>query len=181
MQRDIDRILLTRGEIATRVASLADELMADIGIVSEGEEIVLVPVLTGSIIFVADLIRHLPVKVRLDVITASSYPGKATASQGVSIAGKLPDDLTARHVIIVDDILDSGRTITAIRGEISKRGPASVRACVLLSKNLPSADSVVCEYVGFDIPDEFVVGYGLDYDGYYRNLPDIGVLKPDAL
>lgn len=161
---------------------MGDEISRDLAhLVEAGDEIVLVPILVGSMIFVADLIRHLPQKIRISVVTVSSYPGTATRSQGVRIEGSLPDDLAAKHVLIVDDILDSGRTISRIRAELEARGPRSLRACVLLRKRVPAALAVECEYVGFDIPDEFVVGYGLDYDNYYRNLPEIGVLKREAM
>ena len=96
-------------------------------------------------------------------------------------AGVKPETLAGKHVLIVDDILDSGTTIRRIRGEIEQCAPKEVKACVLLRKTIPSALQTPCEFVGFDIPDVFVVGYGLDYDDYYRNLPDIGVLKPEAL
>ena len=182
MRDDIESILIPREKIAARIRELGAALSREIdGLGDDDGEVIIVPVLTGSIIFVADLMRELPQKVRIDVITASSYPGKATTSQGVSIIGQLPEQLEGHHVIIVDDILDSGNTIRKIREEMESRNPASVRTCVLLRKQIPSAMETPCEYVGFDIPDEFVVGYGLDYDHYYRNLPDIVVLKRDVL
>ena len=186
MQGDIERILISRDRIAARIRELAGQIGRDLTGLSKtsgGGEIVLVPILTGSIIFVADLMRELPYKVRINVVTVSSYPGKATETKGAAIAGSLPQDheLAGKHVLIVDDILDSGSTIRLIREEVLRRKPRSVRACVLLRKTRPSAMETPCEYVGFDIPDEFVVGYGLDYDNYYRNLPDIGTLKKEAM
>ena len=183
MRADIDKILISRTEIAQRIAELAAEITRDLDDLRRDgeEEIVLVPILTGGLIFVADLMRELPHKIRLSVVTASSYPVKSTVSKGAQLAGSLPDDLAGKHVLIVDDILDSGSTIRLIREEISKRHPKSVRACVLLRKRIPSAMQTPCEYVGFDIPDEFVVGYGFDYDNYYRNLPDIGTLKEEVM
>lgn len=181
MYHDIDRILISRDQIAERVEALAAEIRAHLDVIDDDEEIVLVPVLTGAVIFVADLIRHLPQKVRIHVITASSYLGKSMESSGDPSLGNLPESLGGKHVLIVDDILDSGTTIRRIRAELELLGPRSLGACVLLRKTIPSAMETPCEYVGFDIPDEFVVGYGLDYDGYYRNLPDIGVLRADAL
>jgi hypoxanthine phosphoribosyltransferase len=183
---DIDRILIDRTRIAARIREMGAQIRNDYEAVlrqSGGAgEIVLVPVLTGSIIFVADLMRELPHKVRISVLGASSYPGASTASTGtVTLTGGLPDDMSGKHVLIVDDILDSGRTIRRIREEIQRRHPRSVRACVLLRKTVPAAMSTPCEYVGFDIPDEFVVGYGLDYDNFYRNLPDIGTLKKEVV
>jgi hypoxanthine phosphoribosyltransferase len=125
--------------------------------------------------------RCLPQKIRIGVIAASSYPGKSTSSKGVAIAGELPADLEGKHVLVVDDVLDSGNTIRMVREEIASRRPRSLRTCVLLRKQTAAATATPCEYVGFDIPDEFVVGYGLDYDDYYRNLPDIGTLKKEAM
>ncbi len=181
VQQDIDRILIDRNRIAERIEDLAAEIRGDLDLLAEDVEVVLVPILTGSIIFLADLIRHLPQKIRIEVTTSSSYVGKATKSSGDPILGGLPDDLAGKHVLIVDDILDSGTTIRRVRREIERRRPRSVHACVLVRKMIASAIETPCEYIGFDIPDEFVVGYGLDYDGYYRNLPDIGVPKKEAL
>ena len=181
VEHDIDRILIDRHRIAQRIADLGAEIRRDLDDLDDESEIMLVPILTGSIIFVADLIRHLPHKIRIGVVTASSYPGATTQSKGAQIAGALPRDLEGKHVLIIDDILDSGSTIRLIRQEIAKRHPKSLRTCVLLRKTIPSALETPCEYIGFDIPDEFVVGCGLDYNNYYRNLPDICVLKKEAL
>jgi hypoxanthine phosphoribosyltransferase len=177
MHRDIEKVLIPRGAIARRVEALAIEIMNDIGGTASDGQLLLVPVLTGSLVFVADLVRHLPVKMRIGVVTASSYPGASTTSTGTVEMGPLPPDMTGCDVLIVDDILDSGRTITRIRGEIEASAPNSVRACVMLRKKIPAAMATKCEYVGFDIEDEFAVGYGLDYDGYYRNLPDVCALR----
>jgi hypoxanthine phosphoribosyltransferase len=114
-------------------------------------------------------------------VTVSSYPGRSTTSQGARIAGPGVDDLEGRHVLVVDDILDSGGTLRLMRQELSRRNPKSLRTCVLLRKERPSAMSTPCDYVGFDIPDVFVVGYGLDYNNHYRNLPDIGTLRKEAM
>ena len=180
VQADIERILIDRERIRERVHELGEEISRDLDTLGDGE-IVLVPILTGSIIFVADLMRQLKQKVRIGVVTVSSYPGKSMESKGAALAGALPEEIEGKHLLIVDDILDSGKTIRLIRDVVQDRNPASVRTCVLLRKEIPAALATPCEYVGFDIPDEFVVGYGLDYDNYYRNLPDIGVLKQDAL
>lgn len=180
MLGDIERILISRDRIAERIREMGAAIRRDLADLSQDGEIVLVPILTGSIIFVADLMRELPNKMRISVVAASSYPDKATRSKGVQISS-LPDDLTGKHVLIIDDILDSGSTIRVIRDQIAARHPRSLRACVLLRKTIPSALATQCEYVGFDIPNEFVVGYGLDYNNYYRNLPDIGTLKKEAM
>lgn len=174
---DIDHILISRGAISDRVRELGEAITKDLGPKGEDREIVVVAVMTGSIIFVADLMRCLPMKVRIQITTASSYIGESIQSTGNPVIGDLPD-VKDKHVLLVDDILDSGKTLTRIRGELQQGKPNSIHSCVLLRKKLPSAMEVPCEYIGFDIEDEFVVGYGLDYDGYYRNFPDIGVICP---
>jgi hypoxanthine phosphoribosyltransferase len=178
---DLDKILITREQIAARVKELGTAIQRDLDALDEAADIVLVPILTGSVIFVADLMRHLSLKVRISVATVRSYPGQTTESRGAEVEGALPADLEGKHVLVVDDILDSGGTIRLMREEIMKRHPASLRVCVLLRKTIPSALGTPVEYIGFDIPDEFVVGYGLDYDNYYRNLPEIGVLKKELM
>lgn len=177
MIRDIDRILIARGAISDRVRALGEAISRHLEDIDAKQEIVLVAVMTGSLIFVADLVRHLPMKIRIQLVTANSYIGKSTASNSNPAVGELPD-VKDRHVLLVDDILDSGKTLTRIRSELELLNPQSIQSCVLLRKKLPSAMEVPCEYVGFEIEDEFVVGYGLDYDGYYRNFPDIGVICP---
>lgn len=181
MRADIDHVLISREQIHRRIREMGEEIARDLASLGPDAEIVLVPILTGSLIFVADLVRELPLKLKLSVVTVSSYPGKSTSAKKAAIIGALPDDLAGKDVVIVDDILDSGQTISLIRGEIEARRPRSLRTCVLLRKTIPTALATPCEYVGFDIPDEFVVGYGLDYDSYYRNLPDVCTLKREVL
>ncbi len=181
VQADLDQILVDRDRIAGRVAELAAAVSRDLAQNAGDAEIVLVPILTGSIIFLADLIRLLPQKLRIEVVNVTSYPGKSVSSQGSKIVDALSESVEGKHVLVVDDILDSGGTIKLIRAELTKQNPKSLRTCVLLRKQRPSALDTPCEYVGFDIPDVFVVGYGLDYNGYYRNLPDIGTLKKEAM
>lgn len=176
MIQDIDQILIARGAISDRVRELGEAITKNLEDVGE-HEIALVAVMTGSLIFVADLMRHLPMKIQIQLMTASSYIGKSTKSNNDPMLGKLPE-VKDMHVLLVDDILDSGKTLTRIRTELEQLQPRSIQSCVLLRKKLDSAMHVPCEYVGFDIEDEFVVGYGLDYDGYYRNLPDIGIISP---
>jgi hypoxanthine phosphoribosyltransferase len=179
MLGDIDKVLIDRDRIARRVRELGQEISDDLARLGDDAEVMLVPILTGSIIFVADLIRHMPRKMRISLVTVTSYPGQSTRSQGAQLDGDLRDDLTGKHILIVDDVLDSGGTIRLIRQAVEQRRPASVRVCVLLRKRLPAALETPCDYVGFDIPNEFVVGYGLDYDNYYRNLPDVATLRSD--
>jgi hypoxanthine phosphoribosyltransferase len=178
---DIDRILIDRNRIAQRISALAAEIRRDWADWNLDDEIVLIPVLTGAMIFVADLMRHLPHKFRINVVSASSYQGRSTKSAGEPAVQGLPQDLHDKHVLIIDDILDSGRTIRRIQALVSERNPLTMHTCVLLRKKLPVAMQTPVSYVGFEIEDEFVVGYGLDFDGYYRNLPDIGVPKANLL
>jgi hypoxanthine phosphoribosyltransferase len=182
MIQDIERILIARGAISDRVRALGEAITKKLVDVdpNQEQEIVLVAVMTGSLIFVADLMRHLPMKIQIQLMSASSYIGKTTESNNDPVLGKLPD-VQGRHVLLVDDILDSGKTLTRIRSELQTLEPKSIHSCVLLRKKLPTAMEVPCEFVGFEIEDEFVVGYGLDYDGFYRNLPDIGVICPTAI
>jgi hypoxanthine phosphoribosyltransferase len=179
------RVLIDRGRIAARVAELGAAITSDLltsGVDQPGRRLVLVPVLTGSLVFVSDLIRHIPLKLSIRPVTVSSYPGAATTSQGASISGDLPTDLEGADVLILDDILDSGRTLGLLRRVLEAQRPRSVRIAVLLDKLKPAGrdEHVAVEYAGFVIGTEFVVGYGLDFDGYFRNLPDIGVLMTEA-
>jgi len=187
MLRDLERILIDRHTIAARVDEIARAMSADFTrdlaeIPADEREgkIVLIPVLTGSIVFVADLIRHLPIKLSLGLVAVSSYPGKSMESKGVAMRGELPKNLTGKHVVLIDDILDSGQTLDVLSKLILEQKPASLRLCVLLRKPGKSSINLNPDYVGFDIPDEFVVGYGLDYDGFYRNYPEIATLRPEA-
>ena len=183
MEADVDRVLIDRARIAARVRELAGAIARDLGphVATGGEPCVtLIAVLTGSLIFLSDLIRQMPLMMRVRLVAVSSYPGTATSSVGPRMDGQLPEDLTGQHVLIVDDILDSGKTIAMVRGLVERRNPASVRTCALLRKQIASAMDVHADYVGFDIPNEFVVGYGLDYNGLYRNLPDVVTLKAEV-
>jgi hypoxanthine phosphoribosyltransferase len=128
-------------------------------------------------VFCADLMRQMPVRMNLGLMTVSSYPGQSLRTQGASLLGSQLGDIRDRHVLLMDDILDSGGTIRLVVPLLRQMGPASVRTAVLLRKDRPAARETPVDYVGFEIPDEFVVGYGLDYGNYYRNLPDIVTLK----
>lgn len=186
MFRDIDRVLIDRESIAARVRTLGAEVAADLQRAIERHhddpeeaQVVLIPILTGALVFTADLIRQMPLMMSLRVVAVSSYPGKSMASKGAKIAGELPQNLAGKHVVIVDDILDTGQTLAVVKRLIQEQGPASVRICVLLRKpESARREKIEADYAGFDIPDEFVVGYGLDYDGFYRNYPQIAVLRP---
>lgn len=187
IHRDIENVLIPRDRIAERVRELGAHIARDLQVdlareIASGAEqrVVLIPVLTGAMVFVADLIREIPLKLSIEVVGVSSYPGKSVESKGVSIRHELPRALRGTHVLIVDDILDSGQTLDVVTRLVREQAPASVRTCVLLRKPGKARVPFVPDYVGFDIPDEFVVGYGLDYDGYYRNYPQIATLKPEA-
>lgn len=188
MHADLDRTLLTGDQIASRVVEIGRTLSADLerqiardGGEADASSIVIIPIMTGAMIFTADLIRQMPLKLSLRVVAVSSYPGQSTQSKGAKLAGEIPSDLAGKHVVIVDDILDSGQTLGLVREVVAGRGPASVRIAVLLRKpGQRRVREVHADYIGFEIPDEFVVGYGLDYDGYYRNLPQIATLKPEV-
>jgi hypoxanthine phosphoribosyltransferase len=174
MQDDISSILIDRYAIQARIYKMALQIAADYG----QTEFVLVPLLTGSIIFVADLVRHMPMRMKIEVLAVSSYPGTSTTSQGPKILFPHKFDLSHKHVLIIDDILDSGKTLAYVTGLLVDSGAQSVKTCVLLRKQVAIQQHFTANYIGFEIPDEFVVGYGLDYNDYYRNLPDIAILHP---
>ena len=183
MDRDIDRILIPQERIAARVRELARDIIADHTPprMPGDPEITIVPILTGAMIFCCDLIRRIPLAMKIGLMTVSSYPGASLRTQGSQVLGQQLGDVRGRHVLIVDDILDSGGTIRAVVPMVQSLGAASVKTCVLLRKDRPAAKETAVDYVGFEIPDEFVVGYGLDYNNYYRNLPDIVTLKAEAI
>ncbi len=180
MRDDIHRILIPGEMIADRVRQLAAEITRDHTPprVSGEAEVTIVPILTGALVFTADLIRAIPLPIKINLMTVSSYPGQSVRSQGVSVLSEQLRDVKGRHVVLVDDILDSGQTLATVKPLVAKLGAASVKTCVLLKKQLATKAAIDADYVGFEIPDEFVVGYGLDFNSVYRNLPDIVVLKP---
>lgn len=169
----VGAVLVTRRRIARRVAALAERIAESFG----DEEMTIVAVLTGVLVFLADLLRRLPTRIRVEVVSLSSYPGAAVQSRGPSFRLWPVGDLVGRHVLVLDDILDTGQTLACLLDRVRSLGAASVRTCVLLRKNCPRVERVEPDWVGFDVPDAFVVGYGLDHDGLYRNLPDIRVLE----
>ena len=179
MERDIDRILLHHDQISERVHAIAAEI-AEL-YESDDTGLTIVPILSGSIIFLADLIRELPLKMKIALVQISTYPGRSTEAGEPETVIELTGDIAGRHILIVDDILDSGRTLRRVRGMISEHQPASMRTAVLLRKPNKAPADVGADFVGFDIADEFVVGYGLDFDDHYRNFPHIGVLRPELM
>lgn len=175
MHDDIDRILITQQQIAHRVVQMARQITTDYA--GDGQ-LTIVPILTGAMIFCADLIRHMPIAMKIGLLTISSYPGATTKSQGVKILDQHLGHVKGRKVLVVDDIIDSGNTLQAAVPLLHQHGAAEVRSCVLLRKDRQPRPAISADYTGFDIPDEFVVGYGLDHNDDYRNLPDIVALKP---
>ena len=173
---DIKEVLFTEDQLAQRVSELADQINRDY----EGKELLLVSVLRGSFVFMADLTRKIQGPCIVDFMSVSSY-GKSTNSSGqVQITKDLSEDISGMHVLVVEDILDSGNTLSYLLKLLDQRHPASVRLCTLLDKPERRTKPVEVHYSGFSIPDAFVVGYGLDYAERYRNLPYIGILKPSV-
>jgi len=177
MEADIGRILISRETIAGRVRDLATEIARTYG--DDAAGLVLVPILSGSLIFVADLMRCLPFVMRIAVLTVSSYRGRSTRPAAAAILNSLNLDIRGRHVLVVDDILDTGNTLRLVMGCLAEHQPASLRMCVLLRKESKAPPDLKPDFLGFDIEDVFVVGYGLDFNDQYRNWPDIAVLKPE--
>jgi hypoxanthine phosphoribosyltransferase len=179
----IDKVILSRQQISQRVDELARELARDLSPphVPRGSHLTIVSVMTGGMVFCSDLVRQMPLQLRIATIRVSSYPGSATSTQGAKLVEAQLDGLAGGHALLVDDILDSGNTLKLLVPMLESHGAVAVKTCVLLRKKRPEAMAIPVDYVGFDIPDEFVVGYGLDYDDYYRNLPDIVSLRPEIL
>ncbi|MDQ2918758.1 MAG: hypoxanthine phosphoribosyltransferase [Verrucomicrobiota bacterium] len=177
MQEDLDRILFNEQTILARLDEIAAEIVRDY----RDRELTVIAVLNGSLIFMADLLRRIPLPLKLDCLSVASYHGGTKSSGEVVFRQVALPDVTGRHILILDDILDSGLTLNAIRRKLEEAKPLSVRVCVLLEKQIPRAAAVDADYIGFKIGNEFVVGYGLDYMERYRNLPYIGVLRKDVI
>lgn len=176
LHKDVERILLSEEQIKARVAEIGRQITMDY----EGKKPLLVSVLKGSVIFMADLMRAIDVDCEIDFMSVSSYGRSKSSSGVVRILKDLDHDITGKHIIVVEDILDSGLTLSYILDMLKSRGAASLRLCTLLDKPERRRVSVAVDYSGFTVPDDFVVGYGLDYDETYRNLPYIGILKPEV-
>jgi hypoxanthine phosphoribosyltransferase len=170
---DVQRILISAEQIERRLVAMSRDIQRDF----KGREMVIVSLLTGTVMFLADLIRHLSLPLRLDFIGVSSY-GAGTESGELVFTKELRVSVRGRDVLLVDDILDTGRTMTRVLAKLRALKPRRIRTCVLLNKDARRAEDVEADYVGFDIPDYFVVGYGLDFAERYRNLPFVGVLHP---
>lgn len=174
MGEDLEKVLITEDEISARLTELAAQIDRDY----EGREILVIGVLKGAVMVMADLSRKIHTPLTMDWMAVSSY-GSGTKSSGVvRILKDLETDLEGKHVIIVEDIIDSGLTLSWLKTNLESRGPASVQIATLLRKPDAATVDIHVEYVGFDIPNDFVVGYGLDYAEKYRNLPFVGTLAP---
>jgi hypoxanthine phosphoribosyltransferase len=171
------RIILSADELAAGIRRLADDVRQAVG----AKPLTVVGVLTGSIMVVADLIRRLEGPVQVSMVSASSYRGTATRPGELELRLDLLPDLNGQDVLLVDDIFDTGHTLAALLEELSRRGAASVRSLVLLAKKGRAEVPIRPDFVGFDIPDEFVVGYGLDFDGAWRHLPYLAVLDDEEI
>jgi hypoxanthine phosphoribosyltransferase len=175
---DIGNVLVTAQQIKDRTAELASKIATDYADLTAHNDLLLIGVLKGAVMFMTDLARSLPIPVQLEFMAVSSY-GSATSSSGVvRILKDLDKDITGRHVLIVEDIIDSGLTLSWLLKNLATRNPASLEVCTLLRKPDAVKVDVAVRYVGFDIPNEFVVGYGLDYAERYRDLPCIATLEP---
>lgn len=172
-RNEVERILITEAQIARRIRGMAREIARDYA----GREMVVVSLLNGTVMFLADLIRNLSLPLRLDFIGVSSY-GAGTESGELVFTKELRLSVGGREVLLVDDILDTGKTLYRVLGKLRALKPRRIRTCVLLNKAARRVEAVEADYVGFEIPDYFVVGYGLDFAERYRNLPFVGVLHP---
>ena len=173
---DLEKVILSAEEINSRIMGIAEEINRHYQ--DTVREIILITLLDGAIVFTADLIRHLSVPLRLDCIRVSSYGNSTNPETAPRILGSLKSDVEDKHVLLVDDILDTGNTMKKVFTEVSARNPASLKTCVFLDKPDRRQNNFQADWSGFSIPDEFVVGYGLDYAGRYRELPYLGTLKP---
>ena len=177
MNRDIDHILVSEQQLRDKVAELGAAISRDYA----GHDLLLVSILKGAVVFMADLMRAVTIPCGIDFMVVSSYGGANTTTTGlVKIIKDLDQDLTGKDVLIVEDILDTGVTLSHLVPMLQMRNPNSVRICAILSKPSRRQADIEPDYKGFDVPAEFVVGYGLDYDEKYRNLPYVGVLKPQV-
>ena len=173
----VARVLISADEVQRRVNELGQELDAIYG----DQVPLLVGVLTGAVSFMSDLMQAMSIHVQLDFMAISSYGASTRSSGVVQILKDLSESIEGRHVLVVEDIVDSGLTLQYLLDVLERRNPASLRVVALLKKEKPSAERVQVDMVGFTIPDEFVIGYGLDYAGRYRNLPYVGVLSPGSV
>ena len=176
MKEDVLRVLLSEDEIREKVRELGGKITADY----KNSNLMLVTVLKGAVVFLADLMRQIDVPAEIDFMVVSSYGSGVKSSGVVKIVKDLDVPLAGKDILIVEDILDSGLTLSYIKELLESRGPRSIRIATLLDKPSRRKVDLQADYIGFSVPDEFVIGYGLDYDEKYRNLPYIGTLKPEV-
>ena len=176
MKEDVLRVLLSEDEIREKVRELGGKITADY----KNSNLMLVTVLKGAVVFLADLMRQIDVPAEIDFMVVSSYGSGVKSSGVVKIVKDLDVPLAGKDILIVEDILDSGLTLSYIKELLESRGPRSIRIATLLDKHSRRKVDLQADYIGFSVPDEFVIGYGLDYDEKYRNLPYIGILKPEV-
>ena len=175
MMPDVKEVLISSGEIEAKVREIGTRITEDYS----GERPLLIGILRGAVVIMSDLMRNIDLRCELDFMDISSYGSGSSSSGVVRILKDLEEDITDRHVLIVEDIIDTGLTLSYLMRSLYARKPASLEICALLSKPSRRRADLDVKYLGFEVPDEFVVGYGLDYAGSYRNLPDICVLKPE--
>lgn len=176
MKNDIERVLLTEEELIHRVGELGEEISRDYA----DKKLLLVSVLKGSVVLMADLMRAISIHCRIDFLAVSSYGNSTRTSGNVKLLKDLDNPVEGLDILLVEDILDSGLTLHYIREMLETRGAASIKICTLLDKPERRKADIHADYVGFTVPDAFVVGYGLDYAEHYRNLPYIGILKKEV-
>lgn len=176
MRQDIQEVLFTEAELNERISELGEQITVDY----EGKSLIVVGILKGSNIFTSDLVRKINLPLKMDFMAVSSY-GSSTESTGVvKILKDLDRDIDGEHVLIVEDIVDSGLTLKYLKEILLTRNPASVRICTLLDKPARRKENIKPDYLGYEVPDEFIVGYGIDYAERYRNLPFVGILKREV-
>ena len=176
MLEDISKILFTEEQIKARVEELGKQISEDF----RGEDIVVIGLLKGCFMFIADLMRAIDTNVAVDFMVVSSYGSGVVSSGEIKVRKDYSIDIEGKNVLVIDDILDTGRTLAFVKDYLIVKSPKTIKLCTLLDKPSRKTSKVTVDYVGFSVPDEFVVGYGLDYDEKYRNLPFIGVLKPEV-
>lgn len=176
MHQDIAEILITDEQIQAKVRELGEQIMHDY----QGKNLLLLGTLKGAVPFIADLSRAIHLPLEIDYMAVASYGSSTTSSGVVRIIKDLEGPIDQKHLLIIEDIIDSGLTLHYLTDLLRQRKPLSLRICTLLTKDRPRIKEIKCDYLGFTIPDKFVVGYGLDYAQRYRNLPYIGILKPEV-
>lgn len=178
MHEDIEKVLIAEEVIEKRLDVIAERVHGDF---AEGESLLVVGILKGALVFMADLLRRVPLRLEIECLNVASYHGGMESSGQVDFLDRKLPVVKGRSVLLVDDILDTGRTLEAVSAKLLELGAREVKTCVLLTKDKERAAEVEADYSAFEIGDEFVVGYGLDYDGKYRNLPYVGVLKTSVI